>query len=166
MVGRELETDWKRWGGEGGAANSAGGGSQQGSSSRSVPSLQSWSFAPTLLARDSRKESSKRGPHMCLDTWTCGLLLATAWLSQKASDLALSLWMAACAQLTLLHGLGSPGVFCLSLRLLHQPMGLLQSASSSGEPCPTESWKNSGNCFLSSLLAFLFESQSPFWRFP
>lgn len=40
-------------------------------------------------------------PNMCLDTWTCGLLLATAWLSQKASDLALSLWMAACAQLTL-----------------------------------------------------------------
>lgn len=33
-------------------------------------------------------------PRVCLDTRTCGLLLAIAWLSQKASDLALSLWMA------------------------------------------------------------------------
>lgn len=108
MVGKELETDWKLCGGVGGAVNSACGCSQQGSSSRSIRVFclghllpRHWPETPEKNLPNGVLSWCTTHPRVCLDTWTCGLLLVIAWLSQKASDLALSLWMAAYAQLTL-----------------------------------------------------------------
>lgn len=147
MVGKELETDWKLWGWGVGlsiapvvAVNRAAlrGVFRVFSLGHWLP--RHWPETPEKNLPNGVLSWCTTHPCVCLDTWTCGLLLVIAWLSQKASDLALSLWMAAYAQLTLGIVLSSmawgPGHLLLVSAPLHQTTDLLHSANSGEGPLP------------------------------